>query len=389
MSIHLQLPKLEPRIIEKHLDTDTVSNAALRALHLPERPDSAKEPLRYAIWRRFFSRIISVVDVDTAISGSDVRWPLPKPKPLPPLAPPQFNTTVANWAGAVVNNSLAETMAKGFDVTGTARITDVLASWTVPLVYPPLDAWDSEANAWSDGEWISGNWIGIDGYNEAAIFQVGTAHMVTAAGGVLSWTYWAFYEWYTPPLPGYAAPTMTVIGLPIAAGDVIIAWLDVNNVGPVGQWGNQYGTVTLSKAGTVPPGAYVSIPVQPPFGSASYPLNCDTAEWIVETPVNADGIPYESPNFGVTWFYNMSAVYDGNCFQQDLASLWMNPATLPPWNQSVPDTSPCPATVIDMAPPNGGVIAQAVAVTSNVLSVSYTSEGNTYVPQQSPWTVPP
>jgi hypothetical protein len=382
MSAPPRISKSVPRIIEKRLDASAVSNAALRSLGLPAPPDANKQPVSYATWHRFFGGPVWLVDPKPIPNYSVLHGPLMRgPLPLIPPIFPEFDPTSSTWSGAAVTNQAAVANANGVQLLLTevadeagapaqpliTQISSVQACWTVPNIYPPASSWDEQAGAWADGIWISGNWIGIDGWQERNICQAGTAHMVTANGGDLSWEYWAFYEWYSE---GFNSPEHVISGFPIMAGDVISAWVSVDT-----DTGLQ-GTFTLRKTGTpTTPAIVTSMPIVAPAGAA--PLACDTAEWIVELPGAPDGT-YALPNYGVTWFYNMLVNYGndqwGDVLLQDLAALWLSPQ-IPAKNVPVPT----PATVIDMA--NGGkVLSQAVGVTTNTLGVSFTGDSVQYVP---------
>jgi hypothetical protein len=97
-----------------------------------------------------------------------------------------------NWSGYAIETNLSKPASNA--------VSDVVGSWTVP------------AAAKSSGDTYSSAWVGIDGYSDNTVEQIGTEQDGTPSGG----SYYAWFEMY--PNYGYE-----IVGFPVVPGDEITA----------------------------------------------------------------------------------------------------------------------------------------------------------------------
>src|SRR5947207_2656782 len=103
------------------------------------------------------------------------------------------NGTSQNWGGYAVASSLTAPMS--------GAVSDVQGTWTVPS----LSRSDSSSTD-------SSAWVGIDGYSDNTVEQIGTEQDMTPDGP----DYYAWFEMY--PKFGYR-----ILNFPVQAGDTISA----------------------------------------------------------------------------------------------------------------------------------------------------------------------
>lgn len=149
----------------------------------------------------------------------------------------------SNWCGYVAAKNLTSAVAQS--------VTAVYGSWVVPTVSAPFTA--------NLQDTYSSLWIGIDGYNNATVEQIGTAHE-WHKGKVV---HYAWFEMY----PNAA---FEITGFPVVPGDTINASIEFK--------GNNIFLMTISnttrKVYTTIPTAYTT--------STKAVRAC--AEWIAEAP---------------------------------------------------------------------------------------------------------
>ena len=159
------------------------------------------------------------------------------------------NATSTNWSG--------------YAVTGAnGSVSDVKASWVVPLIQGPCPPTNQYASFW----------VGIDGYSSNTVEQIGTDSDCVNGQSV----YYAWYEFY----PHWA---YTINSVTIQPGDVISAEVSASAKGTF--------TVTLS----VLRGNQL-------FKTSAKMNNADrsSAEWIAEAPWSGGVLPLA--NFGTALF---------------------------------------------------------------------------------------
>ncbi len=176
-------------------------------------------------------------------------------------------TTSPNWAGYVA------TAGTGQNFTG------VLGSWQVPTVTSPTTGTTNTYSAF---------WVGLDGYSNGTVEQLGTSAFGLPGGGTF---YYAWYEMY----PQFSIP----IGMAVAPGD----WMNAS----VQYQGNYNYRLTMQDTTT---GGLFSIDQTSTFDQGALP-GADlrtSAEWIAESPgLGASGTISSLANFGTVTFTGASA----------------------------------------------------------------------------------
>jgi hypothetical protein len=200
-----------------------------------------------------------------SIQPSPQPSPQPEPQPAPEPVPPLVENTSDisnNWAGYVVESSFGRPQAYA--------VTNVSAMWTVPYV----DCTDSSNSS-------SSFWVGIGGYSERSIEQIGTDS--DCSGG--SPVYFSWYEMY-PRNPAS-------INTKINPGDLIYA-----EVSYLGQ-----GRFRLSLSDLTSSFSFSTVETNARAGRFS-------AEWVAEAPALARRILPLSP-FGLFQFRNALVTVNG------------------------------------------------------------------------------
>ncbi|HEX4214890.1 MAG TPA: G1 family glutamic endopeptidase [Candidatus Dormibacteraeota bacterium] len=176
--------------------------------------------------------VFAVVAVVTSLLGHPQATPVPvvnQARATTAAAPAASSTsgwTASNWAGYAIT-------AGGYN--------EVSATWTVPSV--------------QSGSGLSAMWIGIDGFNNNALIQIGTEQNATSSGG----TYYAWWE----VLPSAES---SITQVPLSAGDQVNARIAKN---ATDSW-----TISLTDVTT---GASFQT-------TQSYTGTGTSAEWIMEAP---------------------------------------------------------------------------------------------------------
>lgn len=166
------------------------------------------------------------------------------------------NGTSSNWSGYAVETDLASPQNNA--------VSDVKGSWTVPV----LDC-SSGATTYSSA------WVGIDGYSDNSVEQIGTEH--DCVGGKAN--YYAWYEMY--PKPSFK------IKLAVNSGDRISA--------EVRYTGNNKFALTITNLTT---GKTFTT-------SQRAKALRQSAEWVMEAPWSGGVLPLS--NFGTIQFTGAQA----------------------------------------------------------------------------------
>jgi hypothetical protein len=150
-------------------------------------------------------------------------------------------------------------------------VSAVQGDWTVPTVTGP-----------SSGSFDSSIWVGIDGYNNNTVEQLGTEQQVV--NGTPSYRAW--WEMYST---GAGQPEQIISYFTIQPGDSIRASVVYEGAG---QYNLSMQDFTQNES--------FSIDASSAQYQSPQPQN-STAEWIVETPTSSSG-PSNLPNFGLVTF---------------------------------------------------------------------------------------
>ncbi len=177
-----------------------------------------------------------------------------------PHMPEYTSGTSTNWSGYVAATKLNN--------PGSRSVTGVTGSWTVPTL-------SSTA-----GNSYCAIWVGIDGYSNSTVEQIGTGHDWVSG----SQSNYAWFEMY----PQWA---YEIVGFPVNDGDVITASVQY-------QSGSTFVlsiTNVTHRVTTVVPSIYTK----------SSSAKRSSAEWIVEAPYENGVLPLS--DFGVISMTNCSA----------------------------------------------------------------------------------
>jgi hypothetical protein len=149
----------------------------------------------------------------------------------------------------------------GYGVTAGAPYTSASATWQVPNV-----SYDGGGTPYGY-EYVF-NWVGIGGYGDATLIQLGTESVVSTSGARL------FYVWYEL----YPAPAQP-ISQAVKPGDIITASLDCTAACSPSSVQTWLLTMTNETAGW----AWTQ--------SVQYQSSMASAEWITEPPYSGGILP--------------------------------------------------------------------------------------------------
>jgi hypothetical protein len=171
-------------------------------------------------------------------------------------------STSGNWSGYAV------------PAPSGGSFTDVKGSWTVPSV-----------TGSKNSHTYSSIWVGLDGYNDGTVEQLGTEQDWTGKTG----SYYVWFEMY----PNYA---YKINGFPITPGDQFTA--EVTYAGLTN--GNQIFTLSIANTSQ-----HVSYTIPASYTTTSG-IQLQSAEWIVEAPSSFGGV-LPLANFGTASLYGCTA----------------------------------------------------------------------------------
>jgi len=253
---------------EPGFDAETASALDLKKHGLPPRPSSTAHPQALSQWLEIVRHAKHAVT--------------PRFAPRPARKAPQFTrggSSSYNWSGAVA----AQPICFRFfcPVTPAPRIIGVEGSWTVPPV---------EGSAYVG---TVSSWVGLDGYGNSQVQQIGTDSTNTDFG----------FAMYEPWFELFPDSSQAITSLSVAPGDQMFGMV-------------QYSPGSNSiwfYLGDLATNQYTSFAVPAKYGSPGR-----SAEWIVERPTYNGTFDHPLPPFGTTtfsdmWFWNdASASYPAN-----------------------------------------------------------------------------
>lgn len=214
--------------------------------------------------------------VELDYTPSTPQSPGPGVAPTPAPAPNPLNTP--NWSGFVaagdVNNPVPNS------------VTMVSGAWVVPAVLGP-----------ASGSYASSTWIGIDGFGNSTVEQLGTEQDVI--NGVPYYRAW--WEMFSS---GALQPEQPIANMVIMPGDSISALVQYETSGVhAGQFLLEIVDKSRSNDSFI---TYQSSQgTQDPFAERS------TAEWIMEAPTTVGGGVDALPVFSPVVFTNAQATING------------------------------------------------------------------------------
>jgi hypothetical protein len=180
-----------------------------------------------------------------------------------------------NWSGYAVETNLKEPASN--------VVSDVVGGWSVPAAVASSGASYSYSSAW----------LGIDGYSDNTVEQIGTEQDWTPSGA----SYYAWFEMY----PNYA---YEIVNFPVVPLDVITAQVEYTGTQTVkvGRRSETVETFTLTLTNVTQD---VSFSISEQIQSAQR----RSAEWIMEAPSSYTVLPLA--DFGVVNFFGCEATLNG------------------------------------------------------------------------------
>jgi hypothetical protein len=262
------IPKPVPA--PKGFNPMTATDADLVKYGYHPRPSKSSNPKLRATWDNITARSPKFAEVQFKVVDQ-VHAPLKKNMLDLHEEDPKANTDTSIWSGAIQNPPSGQTFY------------NVSAKWIVPAAYPPVSAQNS-TGGWVDGVYYSYSWVGIDGWGNGKVFQVGTASIVSVVNGKISSTeYWGWHEWYPAGIVAYT-------NFLVQPGDLVMGWVSSNAGSSTGQVG-----ITNITTNTATPAITLTAP-------SGIVLSGATAEWIVEDPSGSN-----FPNYGAEFFFDCIA----------------------------------------------------------------------------------
>jgi len=205
--------------------------------------------------------------------------------PPSPLAMGPLLYTAKNWSGYA-----AET---DFAAPASDTVTAVTGAWIVPAVSPPSNPAANVSGQMSD----CAVWVGIDGFSDSTVEQVGTLSYVESGFKY----YYAWYEMY----PNAMVP---INSFTIRPGDSMTASVVYGLPGYANEFQLSIADNTTGKSDTV-------------YETSSPTAERTSAEWIVEAPTSGTSI-LPLPRFGSATFTAATATIGGTTGPIDDYSSW-------------------------------------------------------------------
>jgi hypothetical protein len=226
----------KPKLAKLDVPADSLSDADVRARHLPPKPDKTKDPAGFQTWTELANSEATLVTPHVVNDGK------------------HFHTnydTSGNWSGYVVTSDGSQ-----------QKYVYVYGEWNVPRVY-------AEGGFWATDHLSI--WDGIDGWGSNDVVQDGTDSSTYT-------TIWIQTSWYSAWTEWYPISEDSIGGFPVNPGDHIRAWtwlLDSNGnysnkptVGWFYIW-NTTQNVAFERSTNIPAGTV---------------FDGHAAEWILERP---------------------------------------------------------------------------------------------------------
>jgi hypothetical protein len=194
--------------------------------------------------------------------------------------------TSLNWSGYAVETNLLNPESNA--------VSDAVGSWTVPAVVKSSSSYT-----------YSSAWVGIDGYSDNTVEQIGTEQDWTPEGG----SFYAWFEMY----PNYA---YEIVGFPVVPGDEITAQVQYTGSDPI-LFGAREGPESEAGRKNIT-GAiqFFQLTITNVTEDVAFTIRLEakgaerqSAEWIMEAPSGYSVLPLA--DFGTVHFYGCEATLNG------------------------------------------------------------------------------
>ena len=201
-------------------------------------------------------RAASVIAIATMSIPAMAQIAAPPEQLMHPPMEPQRNADGSIKRGGL-RNVVQNGYWSGFAATAAAPYTAASGTFQVPKV-----SYSGSGHSYED----SALWVGIGGYGDATLIQLGTEQLVTSSGAA---SYYVWYELY---------PAATVyLGHTVTPGDIVTASLECTAACSPGQTQAWQLTMSDQTAGWSC------------TQSVQYQSSMASAEWIVEAPWDSSG----------------------------------------------------------------------------------------------------
>lgn len=283
-------PKFDPGLLKKMVQDSSASTlpppgfsplaasqAELKTLGFPIRPDATHQPAEYALWQQLFATSLQfeAFDIDVLpVFGTGSRRV---------FAQLQRRQTSSNWSGAYITPR-----------DGTV-FTSIWGKFQVPTP-------NETSPGAPGGKYRSSTWIGFDGqrrYYTSTLPQFGTAQNIDTPTAGLNRSYFAWWQWWVREDDDQAYP-ITLTSPVIHAGDLIMCYMQVSD--------DRSGVSFVIRNLTT--SRVVQFVQRAPLTAKGQPFKVPgaTAEWVMERPADPpDPTPMQLPDYGTVNFHDCGA----------------------------------------------------------------------------------
>jgi hypothetical protein len=281
-------------------DPETATEAELKKYGIIPRPADSSD--LFDNWRRLFKSPVTFVDAKPVPlvppSPDEATPPAPSPDDIRVLSQQEPGPVVAPVSPVGVGSRLTHSSnwSGGYIVPANNMIVvQVAAAWKLPTLSKPPHELDTPGALYA-----CSTWVGLDGqrlYDNSSLPQVGVMQWLRPSVSPPQLTPTAFCQWWYRQ---GTDPVLSLPGLPVAAGDFVIASVWAARADVAICYLRNVSTGKLAVVGMTAPS--VSPPVQLTISGA-------TAEWVLERPtIPGETRLYPFPDYHTAEFAAWAAV---------------------------------------------------------------------------------